>query len=244
MTSQLTTETLPKVKRLFLLADTPPNDTVFILGAKGSGKTTLLANLIAERGRFILVDTKNDFDTKYFPGSVEATSLSQLVSQLNKGEKRIIFKFDGNVVTFNWLCRYVVEFQTRNFRALGPVTVGLDELNLFVDVNESPEQFQDLILRGRSIGIKSILASQWFNRVPTWLREQFSEIYVFRHKDPNGLDMLTFFGFDAEHVSNLGKFEALHLTRDNEIEFLRFVAERAGEPRTNSAQTLKTLIET
>src|SRR6266403_6373396 len=85
-----------------LLKDGPSNSTVFVLGATGSGKTTLIANLLLDRQRFVIFDTRNEYSLDFFhvkgtyPPTI-VTNAKDFCEALNSGTYRIIYKFShGN----------------------------------------------------------------------------------------------------------------------------------------------------
>jgi hypothetical protein len=197
---------------LRLLQSGPKNSTVFILGTTGSGKSTLLAHLLAQRKRWVLVDSKDDFAAEWFGKDVAtANSASEFVTQLNAGRAKIIVAIGmtNAAEEVNELCRVLLEFQRLNPQ-LPPITLCLDELNQFCETGECGDYLADVIQRGRSLKIEKIFGAQWFGTIPTWIRDSFTELYIFRHTDPAGVGRLAEFGFDPEEIMNLPRFAAIH----------------------------------
>jgi len=195
-----------------LIKGSQPNDTVFILGATGSGKTTLIANLARERKRFIIIDTKEDFPQSFFPEAKLVSSTSALRDSLNSGDEKIIVQLwlfpDEIDFAFQQVCDMVYQFHLLNPGT--ETTFILDETNAFVYVNHCPTAFADIIMRGRSVGIRKIFGAQWFGTIPTWTRDTFTEIYTFRHTDETGVSRLEQFGFDPEEVKDLEQYHCLY----------------------------------
>lgn len=210
-----------------LIKSGPPNDTIFVLGATGCGKTTLMANLVVERKRFIIFDTKEDFPASFFPHAIFVDSPAELREALNANHPQIIVRLWKQDVEdfFSSSCEMLFQLHVLNHERKLETTFLLDELNNFVYVNSCPKSFENVILRGRGIGIRKIFGAQWFGTVPTWCRDTFTEIYTFAHTDETGLERLDNFGFDESEVSNLPAYHCLHRCRDGKIEHLSLVAQ-------------------
>lgn len=207
-----------------------PNKTKFVLGSTGSGKTTLIANLIDDCPRFVLFDTRNEYDPLFFSGNIKVVaSLNDFCSALNDDERKIVYKLpasgDSQETILEGALSCIYTFQEANSAndSLPPITIILDELNRFADTNNWPETLQEIVQRGRDFKIEKIFGAQWFGTIPTWCRDSFSEIYVFRHSDPNGLKLLERFGFDPDDVKSLPLHVCLH-TGKNGIEKIRLNA--------------------
>lgn len=218
-------ETL-KVK---LLKNGFPNRTTFVLGSTGSGKTVLIATLAAEKPRFILFDTRNEYDPDFFGNFVKvADNVSKLVEFLNAGDEKIIFKLpsanEQSDATLEAALAVIYQFQVLNAQNLPPITIVLDELNRFAETRNYPFHLQEITQRGRDYGIEKLFGAQWFGTIPTWLRDSFSEIYVFRHNDPNGLKLLERFGFDADEIRSLPEHVCAHNGK-NGVEKIRLTVD-------------------
>lgn len=215
------------IRKVRLLKAGFPNKTIFVLGSTGSGKTTLIANLILQCPRFVLFDTRNEYDPFFFTGNVTLCgSLTEFCAALNEVRERIIYKLTDNqeaILEGALNCLYTFQEANAANDDLPPLTVILDELNRFADTNSWPETLQEIVQRGRDFKIEKIFGAQWFGTIPTWVRDSFSEIYVFRHSDPNGLKLLERFGFDADDIKNLPLHVCLH-TGKNGIEKIRLIA--------------------
>lgn len=195
------------------MADTPPNSTKFVLGSTGSGKTTLMANLLLGESRFVVFDVKGEYDPQFFPESVVVGTNDELIRTLNQNRGRIIYRFDRCAdcdIEIDRACRLIYAFQERNARKLPPVTVALDEFNRFVSSGSCPKSIEDVIQRGRGQNIRKIFGAQWFNSIPTWCRDGFTEMYVFKHTDRAGIDMLMAYGFDPDIVPQIPDYHCLY----------------------------------
>lgn len=184
------------------------NSTVFVLGATGSGKTTLIANLVRSRPRFVVIDSKKDYDPTFFGNLTKSSgTLNEFVEQLNNGADQIVFRLhehdDKEEILSVLLEKCIFEFQLANFKTLPPLTIALDELDSYVTSRGAPAGIKKVIEQGRSVRIQKVFGAQWFGDVPTWARDTFSEIYTFAHYDKNGLQRLEQFGFDADQVKSL-----------------------------------------
>ncbi len=193
------------------------NSTIFVLGATRRGKTQLIANLVAECPRFVVFDMKNEYAPEFFGNNCKvASNTSEFVHFLNENESQIIFNLSGyppddaDLVLSNALLT-LYQFQLVNIDSgLPPVTVALDELNRFVETRTAPLGIKELIQRGSGVRIEKIFGAQWFGTVPSWVRDSFTEIYVFKHNDPAGLQRLSQAGFNPDEVKNLPKYHVLH----------------------------------
>jgi hypothetical protein len=221
-----------------LLKKGHPNVTIFILGGTGSGKTTLVANLVQHRERWILFDTREEYDPYFFKGQniTIVYDIDGLCYALNEQRNKIMVKLPMNVEQDEYLsaalgCIY--QFQTANAKndKLPPVLIVIDELNRFADTNNWPPALREMIQRGRDFKIDRLFGAQWFNTIPTWCRDSFSEIYAFRHTDKNGLSMLERFGFEPDDVKNLPAYTCLH-TGKNGIVQIRLVAVGGNAEKT------------
>jgi energy-coupling factor transporter ATP-binding protein EcfA2 len=219
------------VRNIKLIKSGPPNDTVFVLGPTGCGKTTLIANLAMERERFVIVDTKDDFPPEAFSDAVPAKNLGEFTGFLNAGHKRIVYQLwhdQDPEFALGEVCKKLQQFHTLNSKRNLDTTFILDETNNFVYVNHCNDSLRDLILRGRSVGIRKILGAQWFSTVPPWMRDSFTEIYTFRHTDENGVERLAGFGFEPEEVQSLPPYVCLYSGK-NKLEKISLVPVKSSK---------------
>lgn len=237
-------ESRPETVKVRLLKNNgEANETVFILGATGSGKTTVVANLLLQRERFVIFDVKGEYAPEFFGYQIKAVNdVTNFVEALNDGQSRIVF--DLSVYPnqcdqlLNAALLLLFEFQLANKETkMPPVTVALDEFDRFVDSHSAPEGVRDVVQRGRALKIRKIFGAHWFGSIPTWVRDTFSEIYVFRHNDPSGLLRLESFGFDREIVKNLPQHSCLRLDSSG-MKQLRFVPAYAAEAVQPTEKTL------
>ncbi len=212
-----------------LLKAGAPNVTKFVLGATGSGKTTLIANLICECPRFLAFDTRAEYSCEFFEKDCLIVGTSnELADALNSGRNRIIFRVPAGVeeadATLEAALLTVYEFQRLNCTGdLGPITVCLDELNRFASTHQCPFALAEIIQRGRDYKIQKIFGAQWFSTIPTWIRDSFSELYVFRHTDKAGLILLENYGFEREEVRELPPYTCLYSGK-NGIQRIKIVS--------------------
>jgi hypothetical protein len=225
-----------------LLKKGHPNNTTFVLGGTGSGKTTLMANLMHDYPRWILFDTRNEYDPSFFDGEITVCdSIENFCESLNENKYKIIFKLPTEKEQSPYfesalLCIYQFQSSNKDNEELPPVVVVIDELNRFAETNYWPEALQEMIQRGRDFKIDKLFGAQWFGTIPTWCRDSFSEIYVFRHTDKNGLARLSDIGFDTEEVKNLPAYNCLYAGK-NGIEKIRLIAANGDAKNQQTAKT-------
>ena len=189
----------------------PVNSTIFVLGATGCGKTILIANLLKDRERFVIVDIKDEYPKDFFDGTIAVNQHQDFVNALNKNVKRIIYRMppgSDTEHTLNLLTFALYDFHRVNKNL--QTTFALDELNRFVSSHSAPRGLMEIIQRGRGVGIQKIFGAQWFNQIPSWARDSFTEFFVFRHSEPRGLLMLEPYGFNAETIRALPNHHACH----------------------------------
>jgi len=215
------------------------NSTIFILGSTGSGKSELAANLIKQRPRFVIFDTKLEYRAEYFGKDVAVCEHStKLLNLLNDCINKIIFKVGLNDAEFEKAMGYVYQFQQANAKTEQnpngklevPLTVFADEVNRFAETNNWGDNFQDVIQRGRSFRIEKIFCASWFGDIPTWVRDTLSEVYAFNHKDQQGVDRLGQFGFYADDVMNLPPYHVAYVGK-GEYKILELVATNKNNKR-------------
>jgi len=216
-------------KRVKLLKQGNPNSTWFVLGATGSGKSTLMANLLLDEQRFVIFDTRNEYDPTFFhvdgkADVVVVSSRDEFRAALNNLAPRIISKnFSDSQLEADLNNLYEFQKINAHIEELAPVRVSIDELNRFCDSSSCPEPLREITQRGRDYKINKLFGAQWFGTIPTWMRDSFSEIYTFRHSDPRGLALLELYGFNKEQVRELPRYHCLHNGKDG-IETIELVA--------------------
>lgn len=221
-----------------LLKDGPPNETIFVLGATGSGKTTLIANILADRERFLIFDAKNDYDESAFENTVTVFDERQMAVKFNAGANRVIFKLPATESdsdlrldsALEWICLY-----QKNNLSKQPLCISLDELNRFCESTRScPEYLSEIIQRGRDYKIVKIFGAQWFNKIPPFMRDSFSEIYTFRHSEKVALCRLEDYGLDSETVKTLPAHTCLHSGK-NGVQKIRLIPDgKFSTPKHNA----------
>lgn len=205
----------PQTLQLELIDDgNLPNSTVFVLGATGCGKSTLMANLSRERPRLVVIDTRDEYPASFFGASTPVvTSVSAFGGALNAGCPKIICRVPSGVDCDDFVsmvCLQLCEFQRVNGKNMPAITFSMDELGKFVTQKTASKGLSEIIDRGRGHRIEKIFGAQWFNGLPTWVRNTFSEMYVFQHSEPRGLNMLEAYGFNSNEISSLDEHQCLY----------------------------------
>ncbi len=188
------------------------NDTTFVLGATGCGKTSLIANLLRQRERWTLIDTREEYPPSFFndvtlvedtrsPGTEPRGIYNRYLEALNREKKRLIVRVPINSDDEEFIDRILyrlVTFQRANKHIAH--TFCMDELSKFCTLHYCPKYLKEIIERGRGLNIQKIFGAQWFSSIPTWMRDTVSKFYVFRHQEPRGVAALANYGFDTETV--------------------------------------------
>ena len=189
----------------------PPNSTIFVLGATGSGKTQLIADLVLQCPRFVIFDTRKDFEEKFMRATVVFSPKEMLEKLANKATQRIVFRLSVfDTAGFDIAMKAIYQFQELNHKLLPPIKVVVDELNRFADSGAWGENFATVIQNGRDYKIEKVFGAQWFGSLPTWVRDTITEIYAFKHTDDAGVDRLQKFGFFGDDLRNLPPYHTLY----------------------------------
>lgn len=202
-----------KLIRVKLLTGNPlPNRTTFCLGSTGSGKSTLSAQFLLAAKRFVAFDVKGEY--AHLPHILSLDNFTQFVEALNNGIERIVFNpqrySDKLEMALDAILFHLFDFQRANSH-LGTLLFSLDELQQFAQSGEKPiSGLKEIVMRGRGYGIEKLFSAQYFGTVPPFMRDSFSEAYVFRHNDPNSLVLLKQFGFNTEEVISLPPYTCVH----------------------------------
>jgi hypothetical protein len=232
-----------KIMQVELLKSGFPNDTRFFLGARGSGKTTVIANELRKHDRFVIFDAKNDYSPEFFGGDVfVSSSVADFIDALNRGVLKIIVRVpateDAADELLSECCNCLMQFQeVNNHPEFGYVVVSVDEMNRFTSSHKCPAGLQRIITTGRDYRIVCFFGAQWFGTLPSWMRDAFTEIYVWKHTDKNGLRLLENFGFNAEEIKNLPMHTCLHAGK-NGVETLRLTAVSPSQKQTHAEAVL------
>lgn len=78
-----------------------------------------------------------------------------------------------------------------------------DELQKIIPANEAPKEVKNIIQTGRRFNLDSALMSQQPNRIGNEIREQVTELILFRLKEENSLKFVRGMGIDADPIMSL-----------------------------------------
>lgn len=215
----------------FPTANVAPNKTTFVVGQTGTGKTTLLANLLQDESRSVVFDTEGNFLES---GGEVARNQNEFAKLLNLGTRRIVYASGAESAEsdFESMSNILFQFQGANPQ-LGECALCVDETARIAGANSYPDALAHIVQRGRAFHIVKYFGCQWFTRIPAFMRDSFSDMYVFRQIDKVALKALETFGFDAETIQSLPDLNCVLLSRG---EFTRLTLNPCGVFRAQSAK--------
>lgn len=85
-----------------------------------------------------------------------------------------------------------------------------DEIQQFVSTSECPIEYKQIIETGRRWNLDTVQLSQRPNAVNAAMREQFTELFLFRLQEENSLKFAASIGANVETVMNLPPHEYLY----------------------------------
>lgn len=188
-----------------------PSHKVLITGTSGTGKTELFWQKVRkERAQWKWVyDHQGEW-----PGRFGVQSVLTPAALEDKATRKgwVVYDpvegFPGRVAEgFDMFCEYVFLFSKG---VGGRKLFCVDELQILTDNRTPPQALLTICETGRRYQIDVYAISQAPNRIHNAVRNQFTDVYTFRHSDEAAIKFLTDNGFDGDAVRNLGEHEYLH----------------------------------
>lgn len=181
--------------------------TLVFVGRRGMGKTWLIGRyLMAREPRVLVLDPFEDFRAIRRRLTVE-----RALEDLAEGKpcrRRIVPPFGGD--TKAWARSFFAACRAE----LRDCLLVLDEISLYSET-KAPDDLEALLLQGRRIGVRTLLASQRLVTVPVEARSACTELVLFQQTGPLDLDQVerwTATKDAAEAAPKLGPWECLVVT--------------------------------
>jgi hypothetical protein len=182
----------------FLTPSDHQNNTVFVLGQTGTGKTVLISNMVNDETdrRVFVVDTQEQFSLLV---ATHCVNLKEVVTALDQAKRKIVFHCDSeDEDSINAVQKILFVHQDRNGDKLPAIVFATDELGAFCTDRYAPKGIIEITNRGRLRKIDRIYGTQWFRKIPAFVRDAVSEIYAFNQQDKNAVEFLESFGLNTE----------------------------------------------
>lgn len=194
---------------------------VTAIGPTGAGKTTLTNNLLPRRDYVIFAATKKKDKTvdwlKKHQSFREVKRIDQLHPEVGR---RFIYKPDFPA----WGAARLKDYHADFFRQLlmyvfrsGGWTLDLDEIRYLTEFLRLREEYELVMLQGRSLGITVISKTQRPKMIPLVAYDQATHLFLWRDNDQENLKRLASLGahLDAREVrrqvAGLPMHEVLYL---------------------------------
>lgn len=198
----------------------------FILaaGKSGMGKTSIGIRYIngSPHDRVFIFDHRDDeFATRMGIGRRQvATDFDEMIELA--AEQRIVpFDFTRNYagrkkVAFAEFCDVVYDIAGELEEKAGLQTLLVsDEIQHFVTPHECPPEFQAIVETGRKRNLDGFFLSQRPNKINGDIREQLTEMFLFRLTDENSLKFAQEAGANTDRVQKLEPLEYLYFNLVN-----------------------------
>jgi DNA helicase HerA-like ATPase len=186
---------------------------VLIVGDSGSGKTTFWLNFVtkSEHKLKLIFDAEGEYIMRGKHGIIcyEPKQLQETCERVLAGEAEsniVIFdpsiQFAGDLENgFAWFCEWV--FEVSKLAPMVPKLLATDELQNLIGTDIIADSFRKVLETGRRYGLDFIAITQALNLIHNRVRNQITELVVFRTQEENALKYLKSRGFDPDEVSNL-----------------------------------------
>lgn len=181
---------------------------VLTCGKSGMGKSTYNLRYIigSHHDRIFIFDHQSEYSMRL---KVMPCYTFQEIRQRAKNERIIIF--DYSIKYFGQLEETFDEFNSEIFSLskdyLEPQNVETlyvcDELQKIVTTSDCPQNLKNILQTGRRFKLDSALMSQQPNRLHNEIREQITELIMFRLDDENSLKFVRNMGKDEEEIKGL-----------------------------------------
>lgn len=177
---------------------------ILVAGRRGYGKTTFIKNYVARvEPRVLILDPFDDFK------NVPAVELDDAFDELDEFpvcRRRIVPPIDHTSREF------ANDFFERSINELRDCLLVLDEITLWSSSN-APGALQTLVLQGRRLGIRMIVACQRISLVPGVILSESTDLVMFRMSRPRDIHVASEWSDDetAERLRSLELGMCVHV---------------------------------
>lgn len=202
-----------------------------IAGKSGMGKTTYALRYMAgsHHAKVFVFDHQGEVAARL--NLPAAFSEDDIAAQIDAPGRFVIFdpsaRWGGQFQdAFDWFCSVVYAVAAeRLVRVKAGSLFVCDEVQKFVSQAYCPVEFKNIVETGRRQMLDTLSLSQRPNAVNASIREQWTELILFRLNDENSLKFAEGCGFDVARVQELPKHRFLYCNtitgeeREGEIRF-------------------------
>lgn len=184
------------------VVDIQPTDRAVLVGRTGSGKSELAKALLVQYEHVIVIDEKKDFGTRYdygrrrwidgrLPRQVEATTPDQVQeladerARTNTVYSPIVYQPDEEY----WNPAAYDEVFLTVYRR-GHTTLYVDEVYSVLKGMLAPKWYRAILTRGRSLGIRTIQATQRPHRIPIEILSESEHYMMFALRHAADVDRM------------------------------------------------------
>jgi hypothetical protein len=197
------------------------------------GKTTFALRYVlgSPQTRVFIFDHQGEFATRL--GISEKDTATDLTKFFELAEVNRIVPFDFTVsgadkeTAFAAFCDAVFDAASALEMAGHSCLFVCDEIQQFVSSQNCPAEFKRIVETGRRYNLDTLTLSQRPNAVNAAIREQFTEMILFRLQDENSLKFATAIGADTDSVMRLPPHHFLYYNvitggeRSGEVSFVK-----------------------
>lgn len=186
---------------------------VLIVGDSGSGKTTFWLNYVTKSPHYLklIFDAEGEYIMRGKHGIIcyEPKQLQETCERILAGDSVsniVIFdpsiQFAGDLENgFAWFCEW--SFEMAKLAPMVPKLIATDELQNLIGTDIIADSFRKVLETGRRYGLDFIAITQALNLIHNRVRNQITELVVFRTQEENALKYLKSRGFEPDEVSQL-----------------------------------------